>query len=1006
MKIPSLIALCSLGILTSSPAVDVFSYEDGVDFMKEHKVQLSGGMTASVSADEAVHGKHSLHLKWTEEGGSITIPSDIHTDNQIVNQRKHAAVFTTWIYQPKELKEQKLYFSFCKEGDAVPYFTFEYKLGHKGWRTMFYPFNRMTTIEKHEGNLDEMRVTAPPGQAGEAYLDLTVPSVQYDRRHASDDESYQFAKDDEHSRNRKGPPIDLYHQGYREIPDSPITAEQVKSIKDLEASVQKTLVGSKKKLNLGVLTENFKAYAIVDDGVSITGNHIYFLHSTDIYKPHPIHKEIKQQLKIDLKATGKFLLKLTQDWYHAEGVDKAKLEKMIISLHKLLLKSGWNKGHGQGTMHHFGYNSREYYRACFIGRELLEKNKLREPVAATLQWLNDSLYCYSEGAAEHYANLDYYNTLALPQLLAILMTESDSQRYHATQQWTKMLSESIATQSHNIDGGFKEDGSAYHHWGHYPAYQVGAMSSIGNLFYRFHDTPFRLSVAAHKSFEKSLLSMRIWSNKYNFPRSLSGRHPYPGDQKFGLHALKSAYVEFALSGTTESKSKINQKVAAAALRLYPDQAFKLPNSSAEKAPNGHWSYPYAATSAHRRGEWLAVARGHSKNVWASEIYGAVNLYGRYQSHGTLEILPEGGLTGSGVNEMGWDWARPPGSTVTYLSTEQIPFESVIMMLTSDTTFAATVHSDNRNGLFALQLAEIPEPNRNDIGLRARKSYSFFDNVIVCLGSDIHGPSPDHPVQTNLFQQFLKTQATPIAINSREVTSFPWVGMVKSTTLLRDTVGHYYYVPQGEKVQNLNLTRKTQHSRYHYPSIGKQPKSEVNGDQNPKTQGNYAAAWIDHGVQPKGAGYEYAVLVLPSADQVKGWKPNYQIIQHDADAHIVKSGDTECFSLFTGKGIKHSLISKVSKPCALITKQEGENLKISLTDPEMRFPGGNGGTLKGEIHLKPSDVPEEAKLSIVLKGKYASSSSGIALEHVADTTKLTFTTKRGRTLQCLLTPITP
>ena len=1000
MKHSLIKALCSLTLITSLSGVgygaDVYSFETALS--KDFQAQVKLGMTVSVSDKQAVLGKKSLRLAWSEEGGSVTIPVSITTDNQLIDNRRHAAVFSTWIYQDTALSGQKLSVEFGVDKQTKPQCSFIYQLGHQGWRTVFYPFNRMEG--KHGGKLNWIRITAPEGKAGEAYLDLLVPSVQYDRRHASEDESYQFTKDDEHSRIRKGEPIDIYHQGFRKIATTPITEEQKKSIKALEATMQRSIVGSKKKSNLEALTKQFNTYDIEQGG-----KHIFFLHTTDLYKGLSIEKGIKKQLKFDIKATGDFLLKLTQAWYHADDLEeKSSLEDMIISMHKLLLKSGWNKGHAHGTMHHFGYNSRGYYRASFIARELLENHQLREPVAAALQWFNDALYCYEKGAPQHYANLDYYNTLALEQLFAILMTKDDSQRYQATVQWTKTLSQSIALKTHSIEGGFKEDGSAYHHWGHYPAYQVGAMSSIAKLFYHFHDTPFRLTPEAYRNYENSLLGMRIWSNKYNFPRALSGRHPMPRDGQFGLPAVKDAFIKFALSGSADGKQTLNQKVAAAALRLYPDAASKFPNSiTPETTPSGHWSFPYAATSAHRRGEWLAVARGHSKNVWASEIYGAVNLYGRYQSHGTLEILPNGGLAASGVNELGWDWSRPPGSTVTYLPTEQIPFDSVVMMSTSLTNYAATVHSDNENGLFALQLAEKTEPNRTEFGLRARKSYSFFDNVIVCLGSDIHGPSPDHPVQTNLFQQFLKTADTPTAINDKVITALPWKEQLNSPALLKDAVGHYYYVPQKEKGQNLNLSRSTQHSRYHYPTMKTRPKSVARAKQNPATQADYACAWIDHGIQPNGASYEYAVIVYPSADQVKDWKPSYQIIQHDADAHIVKSGDTECFSLFTGKSIKHDFIASVSAPCAIITKQVGKQIKLNLTDPDLRFPGDNGGDLHGEIHLAPSDIPEEAKLTIILKGNYQSNSPGLRLKQSNNTTELTFTTKRGRTLECLLTP---
>lgn len=49
-----------------------------------------------------------------------------------------------------------------------------------------------------------------------------------------------------------------------------------------------------------------------------------------------------------------------------------------------------------------------------------------------------------------------------------------------------------------------------------------------------------------------------------------------------------------------------------------------------------------------------------------EIYNKTNRFGRYQSHGTLEILYEGGLAKCGYpadkekKSAGWDWNMMPG----------------------------------------------------------------------------------------------------------------------------------------------------------------------------------------------------------------------------------------------------------------------------------------------------------------------------------------------------------
>ena len=655
-----------LGIVTAVQplvaAVDIESFENKMP----EGVLPDQGVSLFLTKGESVHGRSALLIRWDGRGGAIQINRPIAAGNQIVRQREHAAVFHVWLYREAPLAGKSLRFEFGVAGQDEAKCWFDYQLGYSGWRTVMMPYNRMAG--KEQPKMDWMRIRTPKGKAGQVVMDLLLPSVQFDRRHASQDQSYQFSRDDERSRQREGNPIDLYHQNIREIPDVKLTPQQTKDIKALERRLERYLLKNSKPSGLEPLKKRYVVYGIKQDGSRIKGNHIFYLHTADIYKGLSINSEIKSQLKYDLRNTGKLLLALAYQWHsmREDDPDRLEVEEMIVSLQKLLLKSGWHEGHGQGTLHHFGYSSREYYTASFLTRSLLERHGLRRQVARSLQWFNDSHYCYDPFATTHYANLDYFNTLALPQLMALLMTEADGERYSAVKQWSQMLSGAIANDRHGSNGGFKEDGTAFHHWGHYPAYETGALRSLASLFLLLSDTPFRLTPDAYQCFKKAMLVIRLQSNLHSWPRSLSGRHPYSQE---GIAGLKKAFVEFSRSGTADGKQAIDHEMAAVTIRLFPETANEFPAVKAESHPSGHWVLPYAHAGIHRRDDWLAVARGLSRYVWGSEIYGSVNRYGRYQSHGVLEILPLGGLRASGVGEGGWDWSRPPGATVTRFANE-------------------------------------------------------------------------------------------------------------------------------------------------------------------------------------------------------------------------------------------------------------------------------------------------------------------------------------------------
>lgn len=997
--------------LTSSgqqPVTDIYSFENP---SVPAEFSADQGVTLSVSSGQKVHGKQSLKITWDGSGGKVLVKRAIDARNKTIDQRLCAAIFNLWLYQTDGKKQDALRFSFGRDGQEKPDCWFDYTLGFAGWRTMMMPYNRMAG--KEQPAMDWIAIETPKGKAGEAYIDLLYPDVQFDRRHAMNDTSLTFYRDDDKSRVRPGKPQHLYHAGILDLPNPAIDQAKQDAVKALEQKFETELLKSARKPNIKSLRAAYQQYQLPAQADldklttdNIHGRHIFFLHTVDIYKPSSLAGEMEAEVNYDLRHTSTFLLQLAKAWHLSTGDERRELETMIVSMNLLLLKSGWHEGHGQGTLHHYGYSSRSYYAASFLTRKLLAKHKLKRQVARAGQWFNHSHYCYDPYASTHCANMDYFNTMAKEQLLSLLMTDAIGERYHSVLQWSKTYSAAVALNRHGNNGGFKEDGSAFHHWGHYPAYESGALAAIGPMFKLLADTPFRLSPDAYRSFRRALLAIRIQCNKFSLPRTLSGRHAY--QFKDNLSRLHTAYIDFAKSGTPEGDKEVDEEIAAIALRLFPDARDQFDASiQPEPDPNGHWCFPYANVGAHRRGDWLAIARGLSRYVWGSEIYGPVNRYGRYQSHGTLEILPPGGLPASGVSPYGWDWSRPPGATVTHLPLDLIPYESIIMMPTTDETFVGNCHMDQQDGLFAMVLKEKNEPSRPDIGLHALKSYHFFDDTIVCLGSAISNPNSRYPVETVLFQQHLEKNDLPVSINGKVVSEFPFGEKHAAATTLRDVVGNHYLVPEGQK---LNIARQHQHSYYHYASIdGKGPKEKDHSGHNEATEADYAVAWLDHGAYAKDSSYHYAVLVLPTEQRAAAWQksPGYTVLRHDSDAHIVQSGTTTSYALFQSGDVKNQLVSHVSEPCLVMTKQEGDQLKLNLTDPDLRMPGNEGGMLAGEIVIKPRYGPEVSSVTLTLNGNYElTQGEGVTAAQNDGKTTLTFTTLRGRTIPCVLKKSTP
>lgn len=146
---------------------------------------------------------------------------------------------------------------------------------------------------------------------------------------------------------------------------------------------------------------------------------------------------------------------------------------------------------------------------------------------------------------------------------------------------------------------------------------------------------------------------------------MSGRHPNGKGELIPEH-----YAIMAIAGSPDRKQEIDADMAEAYLRLteQPYECGKQEKQftnllsakgfTPEQAPEGNKAMGYACVSVQRRNTWSAVARGHSRYLWAAEQYLGANLFGRYLGHGSLQIMTapqgeevsstSGGLAGRGL----------------------------------------------------------------------------------------------------------------------------------------------------------------------------------------------------------------------------------------------------------------------------------------------------------------------------------------------------------------------
>lgn len=323
--------------------------------------------------------------------------------------------------------------------------------------------------------------------------------------------------------------------------------------------------------------------------------------------------------------------------------------------------------------------------------------------------------------------------------------------------------------------------------------------------------------------------------------------------------------------------------------------------SAEPSPEGHWSKNFAALSVHRRKDWVATAKGFNKYVWDFENKpNKENIYGLYASHGALLIANNETLLSVHDVDNGWDWAKVPGTTSIALDLADMDMGERRFFgkkhLAGGLTFKGTCPLGN--GVFGMNFGQ-PSYGlklnardwRRNIVFQFKKSFFFFENLIVGLGSHISAQNTNNKiVQTTLFQDklFDGVASSKIKVNGVDKTYSdtanaytPNTPNVPYTTLT-DAKGNFYYIPSNSKM-NLNVHLKDQNSK--------------TGDGRTDTRGRYATAWFDHSTSPNNAKYEYAVLiptatynstltVLATAQESANDKV-YKVLKQDRQAHVVQ-----------------------------------------------------------------------------------------------------------------------
>lgn len=254
--------------------------------------------------------------------------------------------------------------------------------------------------------------------------------------------------------------------------------------------------------------------------------------------------------------------------------------------------------------------------------------------------------------------------------------------------------------------------------------------------------------------------------------------------------------------------------------------------------------------SHRREDYMVGIKMVSRRSLSHEAGNGENLQGKYLSQGMTWITMDG-LEYDDIYPV-WDWGRIPGTTSRHLDPAPKPANWVDNPGTTD--FVGGV-SDGVYGVAAYDM--------NWDYVSGKKAWFSFDDEVVCIGEGFSSVS-GAPIYTSI-NQCLRDGTAYVEYGSGSGSSLGTTGgtvLSNPKWVHHDNVG--YVFPASADVNYRNTSQSGSWN-------------EINSGQSSATvTKNVFSLWIDHGVRPSTASYEYIIVPAKSKSEIQSYSNNLPI----------------------------------------------------------------------------------------------------------------------------------
>ncbi|MBL8026045.1 MAG: DNRLRE domain-containing protein [Fibrobacteres bacterium] len=387
---------------------------------------------------------------------------------------------------------------------------------------------------------------------------------------------------------------------------------------------------------------------------------------------------------------------------------------------------------------------------------------------------------------------------------------------------------------------------------------------------------------------------------------------------YGLTALllSSAYSSpFQNRFISASKKMLESWTASVPIELAGYISTVSASPVVSSWPIGHRNFFMSYFTVHKRADYHFSVKMMAPGITGSELVNNEGKKSWHLSDGMTYILRKGDEYNINNVIATLDWNRLPGITVqkkAYPSGEVHSNSKAFVGGVECGTFGTSAMDFSSSGEL----------------VTAKKSWHFFDNEIICLGSNIDCPSTD-TVETIINQRPLSNATEPLIADGAIISNtLPWSGKLPGIKwAFCDSIG--YYFPGGA---DISAKMASQSGRWSDIGIG---------DATTRTN-NFSTIWFNHGTNVNNGSYSYAVLPNKSAFDISAYSasPAFRVIENSDTLHAVENSSLRAVSAVFWKKGEITLLRSDS-PSIVFCRETEDSLYFSASYPpkksvELRF----------------------------------------------------------------------